>query len=181
RMTMLPIPVSPRLLRAARRLPRLGDRLEHALGALAVPVLRVPLDADDATVRIKLDAEITNKALIQEVGDLALARLPEGPWAATHRPRELVIELKHPKRPPASVWYTAEANQQYAIDDVPIAKKAGDEWVTLPLKRLTPHVVVSASTGWGKTTVANVYIAHTAGNGGKLLVNDPKRIGYLRA
>uniref|UniRef100_UPI003F49B05F hypothetical protein n=1 Tax=Actinoplanes sp. CA-084688 TaxID=3239901 RepID=UPI003F49B05F len=179
RVTMLPIAVAPRLLRTARRLPRLGDRLEHLLGALAVPVLRVPLDADDAAVRIALDAEITNKALIQEVADLALARLPEGPWQASHRHRDLVIELTHPKRPPAQVRYDAGANQAYPIDEVPIGQSATG-WETLPLKKKTPHTVVSASTGWGKTTFANVYIAHTAGNGGFVLVNDPKRIGYLR-
>ena len=176
-----PFPVVGGLLGAPRRLPRVGARLEHVLGALAVPVLRVPLDADDAKVRIKLDAQITNGEVIQRVAELALARLPEGPWQASHRHRELAIELSHPKRPPAAAWYTAEQNQAYSIDRVPIGKKAGDEWVVLPLKELTPHVVVSASTGWGKTTVANVYIAHAAGNGGKVLVNDPKRIGFIRA
>ncbi|GAB1695162.1 hypothetical protein [Krasilnikovia sp. M28-CT-15] len=181
RWTLLPVAVAPRLLRTVRRLPRIGDRLEHVLGALAVPVLRVPLDADNATVRVKLDAELTNKAVIQEVADLARARLPEGPWEASHRHRELVIELTHPKRPPAQVWYDAAANQAYPVDAVPIGQSVGGQWEVLPLKALTPHCVVSASTGWGKTTVANVYVAHTAGNGARLLLNDPKRIGYLRA
>jgi hypothetical protein len=180
RIVLSPIPVAPVLLRAARRVPRIGDRLEHLLGDLAVPVLRVPLDADDAEVRIKLDAQLTNKEVVQRVGELALERLPDGPWQAHHKHRELHVVLTHPKRPPSDVWYDAEANQQYAVDDVPIAKSA-DGWETLPLKRLTPHVVGSASTGWGKTTLANVYIAHTAGNGGYVLINDPKRIGFIRA
>jgi hypothetical protein len=177
RLVWVPIPVAPALLRLARRL---SERLEHGLGRLAVPVLRVPLDDDDARVRIALDAEITHAKLIEDVRELAEARLPEGPWAAAHRQRDLTIELRHPKRPPAAVWYTAEVNQRYAIDDVPIGQSA-DDWVTLPLKKLTPHTIVAASTGWGKTTIANVYIGHTAGNGGFVLVNDPKRIGYIRA
>uniref|UniRef100_UPI003F4972B8 hypothetical protein n=1 Tax=Actinoplanes sp. CA-151224 TaxID=3239904 RepID=UPI003F4972B8 len=180
RITMLPVAVAPRLLRATRRLPRVGDRLEHLLGALAVPVLRVPLDADDATVRIALDAEITSEAVIQSVENLAVARLPEGPWKPSHKQRDLVIELKHPKRPPAHVRYDAGANQAYPIDEVPIGMSATG-WEVLPLKAKTPHGVVSASTGWGKTTFANVYVAHTAGNGGFVLLNDPKRIGFLRA
>lgn len=193
RITPYPVAVSARVLRTVRRLPGIGDRLEHFLGALWVPVLRIPLDQDDARVLISLDAELTNRPAIEEVKNLAKARLPEGPWEAAHKERDTMITLKHPKRPPSQVWYTADQNQQYAIDEVPIGQAATVEkdakgkdtdkhtWKTLPLKRLTPHAVISASTGWCKTTTANVYVAHTAGNGGFDLINDPKRVGYVRA
>lgn len=180
RVTPVPVAVSPRVLRTARRIPGVGDRLEHVLGALWVPVLRVPLEDDAAEVLIRLDADLTNKAAIKDVGDLAKARLPEGPWQADHKEKDTVIRLTHPKRPPSQVWYTADQNQAYAIDNVPIGQSA-EKWETLPLKKLAPHTIISASTGWCKTTTLNVYVAHTSGNGGFVLINDPKRVGFIRA
>ncbi|MEV0589728.1 hypothetical protein [Nonomuraea sp. NPDC050310] len=177
RLTMVPIALDERVTRAARRWPA----LERLLGRLAVPMLRIPLEADDARVLVQLDAKLTSDAVVKEVKSLGLARLPEGPWEAHHHAAQLVVELKHPRRPPAACWYDEEANRRFDVANVPIgmrAGKSGPEWVTLPLKDLTPHGVMSATTGWCKTTTANVYVGHTAGNGGKVFINDPKRVGY---
>jgi hypothetical protein len=180
RLTWVPIPVRPVLLRTARRMWAIGERLERVLARLAVPQLRVPLEDDDARVLVQLDADMVAKTNTQELVRLGTARLPEGPWSGTHHEAKLTVEFKHPKRPPSEVWYDEDAFRQYRVDEVPIGKAAGDEWRCLPLKELTPHAVMSATTGWCKTTTANVYIAHTTGNGGRALLNDPKRISYTQ-
>jgi hypothetical protein len=178
RVCWTPIPIDDRVSRAVRRIPHVGEALEHALARLAMPRVRIPLEADDAQVLVQVDADMVDALRIKAVRDTGTARLPEGPWDAEHRERELTITFKHPKRPPADVWYDADANRQFAVDCVPIGQKAGGAWAVLPLKDLTPHGVMSATTGWCKTTTANVYVAHTAGNGGRVFINDPKRVGY---
>lgn len=177
RLTWLPIALDPRITRAARRI---SEGLEQQLGKLAVPALRMPLENDDATVRIALDASLINKNAINELGRMGQARIPEGPWKHHHNEAGLVLEFKHPKRPPADVVYDDDVFHQYPATEVPIGKSA-DGWETLPLAKLTPHIVMSATTGWCKTTTANVYVAHMLGNGARGFINDPKRIGFLSA
>ncbi len=177
RLVWLPIAAPPAVTRAARRIWVIGPRLERVLGHLGIPAIRIPLHEDEAQVLIHLDAALTDERRVQELARLGAARLEEGPWEHEHHQKELTLEFKHPKRPPAQCWYDAVATL-YAIDNVPIGQKAGGAWATLPLKALTPHGVMSATTGWCKTTTANVYVAHTAGHGGKVFINDPKRVGY---
>jgi hypothetical protein len=179
RPTLVPIALDERVTRTARHVPRVGPTLEHMLGRLAVPALRIPLHDDEAQVMVHLDAQMVDLTKVQAIKHLGQARLPEGPWDATHHESQLVITFTHPKRPPAVVMYDADANREYTIDDVPIGQRAGGQWVTLPLKTQTPHGIMSATTGWCKTTTANVFVAHTAGNGGRVFINDPKRTGFL--
>ncbi|WP_438297724.1 hypothetical protein [Streptomyces sp. HUAS TT7] len=174
RLTWLPIALDPRITRAARKI---SEGLEHKLGRLAIPVLRIPLENDDAEIRVSLDAGLINKNLVNELGRLGLARIPEGPWKPHHDEAGLVLKFKHPKRPPAEVLYDDDAFHQFPVTEVPIGKSA-EGWETLPLAKLTPHIVMSATTGWCKTTTANVYAAHMLGNGARGFINDPKRIGF---
>ncbi|WHM41130.1 hypothetical protein [Streptomyces sp. BPTC-684] len=178
RLTWLPVALDPRITRAARKV---SEGLEHKLGRLAIPMLRIPLEDDDARIRVSLDAGLINKPMIQELGRLGTARIPEGPWKAHHHEAGLVLEFKHPERPPADVVYDQDASRQFAVTEVPIGKKAGGHWATIKLADLTPHTVMSATTGWCKTTLANVYLAHVLGNGARAFINDPKRIGYVSA
>ncbi|MFE9484634.1 hypothetical protein ACFYNM_39405 [Streptomyces spororaveus] len=177
RLTWLPVALDPRITQAARKV---SPSLEQKLGKLAFPVLRIPLEDDDAKVRVALDAGLINKNLIAELKRLGEARLPEGPWKGVHSEAKLVMEFKHPKRPPADVVYNDDAFHQFPVTEVPIGKSA-EGWATLPLAELTPHTVMSATTGWCKTTTANVYLAHVLGNGARAFINDPKRIGFVSA
>jgi hypothetical protein len=183
RLVWLPIVVTPNILHAVRGWLWLHRHLTRVFRAVpwldraALPTLRVPLDDDDARILVSLDARVVRADVIAAVKALR-SRLPDGPWKAVHHERDLTMEFSHPERPPARVEYSEEAYDSFPVDEVPIAQSAGCKWETLPLRELTPHGIVSATTGWGKTTVANVYIAHTAGHGGKAFINDPKRVSY---
>lgn len=184
RLYWSPIVVTPRIVDALGAFPRLQARAGRFcrrvawLDRLAVPTLRVPLDDDDARVLVALDAAVTAKNVVQDVGRIGAARIPDGPWEHIYHERDLTLEFVHPLSPPAHVDYTEEVFHAYPVDEIPIGQRAGAIWVTIPIKKLTPHGVMSATTGWCKTSTANVYIAHTAGNGGMVYINDPKRVGY---
>ena len=175
RLTWVPVVVPPPVLLFARRI---SEKLEQRLGALRVPTVRVPLEEDDARIILSYPAGLSNKTAIEQVKQIATERLPDGPWTAVDHGARLEIELKHPKRPPAEVWYDDEAAEGYDWTEVPVGKGADKKWVTLQLVKLTPHGVMSATTGWGKTETSNVYIAHMVGHGARVFINDPKRISY---
>jgi Guanylate-kinase-associated protein (GKAP) protein len=184
RLSWVPIVVTPHIVDMFSRWPSMQHRvislfrLMPWIDRLAIPILGIPLEDDEARILVQLDAKVTNKAVVQEVGRLGTARLPDGPWESVHHESKLLLEFKHPKRPPTHCDYSADVFNAYPVDEVPIGQRAGGSWATLPLKKLTPHGLMSATTGWCKTSTANVYVAHTAGNGGKVFINDPKRVGY---
>jgi hypothetical protein len=156
----------------------LGEWAEHAVANLAYPSLRVPLDDDDAKVVVHYPATSAVDRLASEIANVIKARLPLGPWDYSHSNGAMTITFRHPKRPPSQVTYDEEAFQQYSVTEIPIGKDANG-WRVIPVKKLTPHTIISATTGWCKTTLLNVIIAHTAGNGARVLINDPKRVGFL--
>ncbi|SHN48185.1 hypothetical protein [Cryptosporangium aurantiacum] len=177
RLVWVPIALPARVTRAVRR----WESLEHLLGRLGLPTLRTPLHDDNARVIVSLPVELADDTAVKEIKRRLTSRLPEGPWKAEHTDQALEIVLTHPKRPPAECWYDADAYKRFTVDNIPIAQKAGGEWFSLPVKELTPHGIISATTGWCKTTTANVIVAHTAGHGAHVFINDPKRVGYVRA
>lgn len=143
-----------------------------------IPELHIPLADDEARVLVQLEATFTDTGRINELRKLGVARLPEGPWEAEYHGGRLLVEFKHPKRPPSSSTYDETVYQRFPVTEIPVGQKAGGEWVTLPIKALTPHTVMSATTGWCKTTTANVYAAHVLGHGARAFFNDPKRLSY---
>lgn len=175
RLTWMPVVVPPKVLQWARKV---NEKLERRLGALTVPVVRVPLEDDEATITMSYPAGLSSPTAIKQVTEIATARLPDGPWTAVNHAAQLQIELKHPKRPPSEVWYTEDALEAHDWTAVPVGKNASKEWVVLPLASLAPHTIMSATTGWGKTEFAYVYIAHMLANGARVMANDPKRLSF---
>jgi hypothetical protein len=115
---------------------------------------------------------------IREVPEI-LKRLTGQDWDLTHdaKHNRLVytphVEVVMPER--VSYKWSAED----PADLIPIGRDERNEPVLADLTGLTPHVLVSAPTGFGKTTILSVIVAHVAGHGGLVDILDPKHIGFV--
>lgn len=77
---------------------------------------------------------------------------------------------------PTDVVYVDDPKQP--IDRVPFARDENDQPIVADLTGLTPHILISASTGFGKTSTITVFVAHIAARGGVVDICDPKRVGF---
>lgn len=145
--------------------------------------LAIPRDLEDAdsTVVVGLPRTLeANDKQLQAVTAVLNRRLPGGPWEPHPHFAEFVIEYRPAPAAPTSVRYDEAPDRPLEI--IPIAQTIrGSRWIEIELAALTPHVLMSATTGWGKTSTALVMIGHTAGRGALVDILDPKRIGYLDA
>lgn len=163
------------------------ERLVKLLYGIKVPVFRQPLDSDDATITMHYPLAL-GEAAPNEAGKIACTRL-EGDWEHRKDHKNAQVKLMHPARPPKFVEYDAEVNAAFDEHNIPIGQgtpvKDGEtrrpNWVTVPVKDKTPHIVLSATTGWCKTSTANTLIAHVTSKGAYVMINDPKRIGFVSA
>lgn len=140
------------------------------------------LDADDARVLVGLPRDFQgSEKQLKDVTALINRRLPSGPWQPHPRFRDFVIEYWPTPAAPSAVRYDEAPDRPLEV--IPIGKptSGADRWVEIELAALTPHVLMSAPTGWGKTSTALCLICHTAGRGALVDILDPKRIGYLDA
>ena len=103
-----------------------------------------------------------------------------GQWDADHdhlHNRLVYVRRPLPKKLPTSLRY--EDHPSDPVDLIKFSQNIDHNWLTIDLTHLTPHVVVSASTGWGKTSILSLIIAHVAARGGLIDICDPKQIGFL--
>jgi hypothetical protein len=111
--------------------------------------------------------------------------LPVGAWRVRNDARHLRLVATRTKVMPSSVTFTAEEFARRPLQLIPIgvavSRTGRARVVEIPLKAQTPHVAGAASTGWGKTTIANVCAAHLLYHGAYLVILDPKEIGYVDA
>jgi DNA-directed RNA polymerase subunit RPC12/RpoP len=101
-----------------------------------------------------------------------------GSWTARVVPGERWVQLTREAAPfelPDRFPYDALG---LSVDQVPIGVRADGSPVIADLTSESPHVLVSASTGWGKTSVLGVLVAHVAAGGGLVDICDPKRVGF---
>lgn len=99
-----------------------------------------------------------------------------GDWAPAHRHRShqlRYVRLAPVPVLPAHADYPDRPEAQGHL--VPLAVTAEGTTVYANLARKTPHVLVSATTGWGKSSLLRLFAAHVAGHGGLVDVIDPKR------
>jgi hypothetical protein len=178
-----------RHVKADNEISLLAEPLAHLLGwelDARLRWLRVPddLSADDAEVVVQFPARFgagedddgKPTDVQKKVNTLVKNRLP-GEWESRWSHRELAVTFRHPYRLPSEVW-ARDLDDTEACGLVPIAVNKQGKTVTLDLANKTPHVVISASTGWGKTTTALVIAAHVLRYGARVIVLDPKRIGF---
>lgn len=113
------------------------------------------------------------------------AALPVGAWTARNDHKHLRIVFERAKLMPTDVPMTRADFADLPFHTIPIGvevtRRGRRRPVTIPLKAKTPMVSTAASTGWGKTTIANVMSAHLLYHGAYGVLLDPKMIGYLDA
>jgi hypothetical protein len=100
-----------------------------------------------------------------------------GTWQAAHdhgRSTLRWVRQAPPAVMPDRVAYEYDPAADVAM--IPFAVDAAGRWLTADLADLTPHVLISASTGWGKSSTARVFVGHVAGHGGLVDILDPKRV-----
>lgn len=114
-----------------------------------------------------------------------VAALPVGAWTARNDNRHLRIVFERSKIMPADVQITRHIFEAHPLIEIPIGvevtRRGRPRMVVIPLKAKTPHISIAASTGWGKTTIANVAIGHVLYHGGYAILMDPKEIGFIDA
>lgn len=113
------------------------------------------------------------------------AALPVGAWTARNDHKHLMIVFERTKLMPSDVPMTRADFEGLPFHNIPIGvevtRRGRLRPVLIPLKAKTPMVSVAASTGWGKTTIANVLSAHLLYHGAFGVLLDPKMIGYVDA
>ena len=141
---------------------------------------RPDLADDEAEFSVHYPA--TYPAHREDVGVWAnvIAERTPGDWTHENHHRELRVRFTHPARLASDCPMGPEVFGQYPPTVVPIGTSKNG-LVTIPVKDKTPHVSVAASTGWGKTTTANVLAAHCLYHGWHGLISDPKRVGFVGA
>lgn len=155
--------------------------VERTRTVRVVPRVKInDLDSDDARIEVHYPARYPGHSEdVAAISAIVCPRLP-GEWEVVNRNRQLMLEFRHPTRMPSSVLLTsADLAHSEALN--PRIGKDANGWVTVPLKAKTPHVSIAASTGWGKTTTANVLAAQLLGHGWRGVILDPKRVGFVGA
>lgn len=173
-----PGPVRRVAIRAAARAIR---AVEQTRDLRARPrIERAELTEPDATFTVHYPASyLAHDEDVRVWASQVAARVP-GEWEHVNHPGRLCVEFHHPSEMPAAVPMNAEVFARYSATELPIGANASGT-VRVPLKDKTPHVSVSASTGWGKTTTANVMASHLLYHGWHGVIVDPKRVGYVGA
>lgn len=64
------------------------------------------------------------------------------------------------------------------VDMVPYGVGTDGKWLHADLTGTTPHVLISAPTGWGKTSFMSIFAAWVSSRGGTVDICDPKMIGF---
>lgn len=180
--------------RHARKPARRRDKARGDLAAKVGPVLGVtpedaarlvqyPPNPEDPTADLVITYPRTFQALSGQVGiltELINLHLP-GDWElAEHSGHRLrYVHSESPAPPPELPASANFVDDGGPVDLIPFAVNAAGEVQRIDLTDKTPHVLVSASTGWGKTTILTIPIAWVASRGGLVDVCDPKRIGYV--
>lgn len=138
---------------------------------------RLPARAPDQGAPVEEDDD--------DVDPDAAPVLPMGAWTARNDHRNLRILFERTKLMPTDVVMTRGDFEPHPFHTIPIGvevtRKGRARPVLIPLKAKTPMVSVAASTGWGKTTIANVMSAHLLYHGAYGILLDPKMIGYVDA
>jgi DNA-directed RNA polymerase subunit RPC12/RpoP len=160
----------------------LAGKIGHRIGWKdAEKFITWPRDPYAAGAPIVIRYPTTFTALEREVAFIpeVISSLVGGEWDATHDHAH--HRLKYIRRPvapelPKSVMYRDNPNDP--IDMIPFAKNGENKWVWADLTGTTPHILISATTGWGKTALLNLFVAHVAARGGVVDICDPKQIGF---
>ncbi|MFC9595787.1 helicase HerA domain-containing protein [Streptomyces sp. NPDC056944] len=149
--------------------------------------LHVPVDFtdDDAEIRIDLPPHLTFNR--DQIAELVLHKLAlqnaSFSWRLAGRAPHLLVKKKH--RPPASLGLH-DPDVRELLASVPesaplIGLGAGRKTVSVDLDHDSPHVLISAGTGGGKSTILRTIACQFLHNGAHACILDLKRISHTWA
>ena len=126
-----------------------------------------------ATVRVKFPRAWTGSSeQTAKIGELVSRRLP-GDWSATYDFRKFRATFKVRKPLPTMLAFDIGAKPE--MHKIPLGVIAEDKWFRSDETDVAPHGMVSASTGFGKTTILMIPAAWTLYHGGFVYWGDVKR------
>ncbi|MGA5873990.1 pRL2-11 [Streptomyces cinereoruber] len=149
--------------------------------------LHVPADFTDDDAEIRIDLPVNLRFRREEIAELVLQKLAlenaSFSWRLAGRDTHVVIKKKH--RPPSSLGL-ADPGVRDLLASMPesaplIGLGAGGKTVSVDLDHDSPHVLISAGTGGGKSTILRTIASQFLHNGAQAHILDFKRISHTWA
>ena len=179
------------LRRSARTRARRSARLSASLTPMIVPTapavkpapiaVKLPRHADRAGAVVSIPYPPTFSALPEQTERIGrvVAQVIGGEWEESHDYANGTLRFVRKAPAPKLPKSAAFRDDGGPVDQIPFAVDAHGNTLHIELTDKTPHVLIAASTGWGKTSTLSVIISWVASRGGLVDVVDPKRIGFL--
>ncbi|MGW3377846.1 pRL2-11 [Streptomyces hydrogenans] len=149
--------------------------------------LHVPLDFGDDDAEIRVDLPLHLKFNRDQVAELVMQKLAlqnaSFSWRLAGRDPHLIVKKKD--RPPTSLGLDDHGVRDL-LASVPesaplIGLGAGKKKVSVDLDHESPHVLISAGTGGGKSTILRTIACQFLHNGAQAHILDFKRISHTWA
>ncbi|MGY3340995.1 hypothetical protein ACVW0K_007188 [Streptomyces filamentosus] len=149
--------------------------------------LHVPVDFSDDDAEIRIDLPLHLKFNRDQVAELVMQKLAlqnaSFSWRLAGRDPHLIVKKKD--RPPASLGLDDHGVRDL-LASVPesaplIGLGAGKKKVSVDLDHESPHVLISAGTGGGKSTILRTIACQFLHNGAQAHILDFKRISHTWA
>ncbi|MFE6461121.1 pRL2-11 [Streptomyces cinereoruber] len=149
--------------------------------------LHVPADFTDDDAEIRIDLPVNLRFRREEIAELVLQKLAlenaSFSWRLAGRDTHVIIKKKH--RPPSSL-NLADPGVRDLLASMPesaplIGLGAGGKTVSVDLDHDSPHVLISAGTGGGKSTILRTIASQFLHNGAQAHILDFKRISHTWA
>jgi hypothetical protein len=151
--------------------------------------LTVPRDFrsnPDALIRVELpDTFASEPGVRASLAEVITSKLPlESPdvmWRVAGKNPHVIV--RQAPAPPAKVDYaTAIPHMRTAPDSAPfLGLGIRSKPIAVDLDAESPHVLISASSGGGKSVLARLIMCQVLANGGRVIVLDVKRVSHAWA
>jgi hypothetical protein len=129
----------------------------------------------DAVVRVELPAHFSANVREQKaVNELVAARLG-GEWDAHWHTADYYVTFTRPPRAPSRVAW-APSSDEFRVY---VGQSKRDQPITVNVATESPHGLVAAGTGAGKTSTLLLFILHALLHGWVVDIIDPKRRSFL--
>ncbi|MGW9452463.1 pRL2-11 [Streptomyces sp. NPDC055632] len=149
--------------------------------------LHVPVDFTDDDAQIRIDLPVNLRFKREEIAELVMQKLAlenaAFSWRLAGRDTHVLVKKKH--RPPSSLGL-ADPGVRDLLASMPesaplIGLGAGGKTVSVDLDHDSPHVLISAGTGGGKSTILRTIASQFLHNGAQAHILDFKRISHTWA
>ncbi|MFI9213942.1 pRL2-11 [Streptomyces sp. NPDC053253] len=149
--------------------------------------LHIPADFTDDDAEIRIDLPVNLRFKREEIAEVVLQKLAlenaSFSWRLAGRDTHVTIKKKH--RPPTALGL-ADPGVRDLLASRPesaplIGLGAGGKTVSVDLDHDSPHVLISAGTGGGKSTILRTIASQFLHNGAQAHILDFKRISHTWA